>query len=181
MHPPPPQVLAPAPAAAPVQSPVPAPDSAVVPPHTEPAQHGHSSASQANTSADPVLADWWNDQVQQLLQAQKIQAMTRELAMQSQLVIRTDHEWTLQVERESLTSDANLERLQAALHTLGHQAALKVHIGPVSDNPALRVAREQQRRMKQAEQEVMSHPLVQQLMQTFDAKIVPGSIKPLAP
>jgi DNA polymerase-3 subunit gamma/tau len=179
VHQPSPQVLAPAPVAAPVQSPV--PDSAVVPPHTEPAPDGHSSASQANTSADPFLADWWNDQVQQLLQAQKIQAMTRELAMQSQLVSRIDHEWTLQVERESLTSGANLERLQAALHTLGHQAALKVHIGPVSDNPALRVAREQQQRMQQAEQEVMSHPLVQQLMQTFDAKIVPGSIKPLAP
>jgi DNA polymerase-3 subunit gamma/tau len=107
--------------------------------------------------------------------------MTRELAMQSQLITRAPDMWLLQVERDSLTSGANLERLQTALQTLGHQAVLKVQIGPVSDSPAQRMAREQQLRMQQAEQEVMSHPLVQQLIQTFDAKIVPGSIKPLAP
>ena len=169
-----PQVSAPALPASPVPVSETAPLTAnVVTPDIEPSP---AVPSQANPEAD-----WWNDLVQQLLQAQTIQAMTRELAMQSQLITRTEDVWTLHVERESLTSSANLERLQTALQTLGHQTVLKVHIGPVSDSPALRVARQQQLRMQEAEQEVMSHPLVQQLMQTFDAKIVPGSIKPLAP
>jgi DNA polymerase-3 subunit gamma/tau len=123
----------------------------------------------------------WHGLVEQLLLAQKIQAMTRELAMQSQLITRIDDKWTLQVERESLTSPANLERLQTALQSIGHELTLNVQIGAVSDTPALRMALRQQQRLEQSEQEVLSHPLVQQLMQTFDAKIVPGSIKPLAP
>ena len=130
------------------------------------------------TQADAGL---WHGLVEQLLQAQKIQAMTRELAMQSQLVAQQDTVWTLQVERESLTSAANLERLQAALQSLGHAVSLNVQIGAVSDTPALRMAQRQQQRMQEAEQAVLGHPLVQQLIQTFDAKIVPGSIKPLAP
>ncbi len=149
-------------------------------PHTEvsPANPMHSTEQ---APAAHAQAELWHSLVEQLLQAQKIHAMTRELAMQSQLVTRQDTAWTLQVERESLTSAANLERLQAALLSVGHEVTLNVQIGAVSDTPALRTALQQQQRLQQSEQEVLSHPLVQQLMQTFDAKIVPGSIKPLAP
>ena len=146
--------------------------------HARPAEAMHSPEQTAEAHAQ---AELWHSLVEQLLQAQKIQAMTRELAMQSQLVAQRDTAWTLQVERESLTSPANLERLQTALQSIGHELTLNVQIGPVSDTPALRMALRQQQRLQQAEQEVLSHPLVQQLMQTFDAKIVPGSIKPLAP
>ena len=146
--------------------------------HARPAEAMHSPEQ---TPAAHAQAELWHGLVEQLLQAQKIQAMTRELAMQSQLVAQQDTAWTLQVERESLTSPANLERLQTALQSIGHELTLNVEIGPVSDTPALRMALRQQQRLQQAEQEVLSHPLVQQLMQTFDAKIVPGSIKPLAP
>ena len=146
--------------------------------HARPAEAMHSPEQ---TPEAHTQAELWHSLVEQLLQAQKIQAMTRELAMQSQLVAQQDTAWTLQVERESLTSPANLERLQTALQSIGHELTLNVQIGPVSDTPALRMALRQQQRLQQAEQEVLSHPLVQQLMQTFDAKIVPGSIKPLAP
>ena len=146
--------------------------------HARPAEAMHSPEQMPAARAQ---AELWHSLVEQLLQAQKIQAMTRELAMQSQLVAQHDMAWTLQVERESLTSPANLERLQTALQSIGHELTLNVQIGPVSDTPALRMALRQQQRLQQAEQEVLSHPLVQQLMQTFDAKIVPGSIKPLAP
>ena len=146
--------------------------------HARPAEAMHSPEQ---TPEAHTQAELWHSLVEQLLQAQKIQAMTRELAMQSQLVAQHDMAWTLQVERESLTSPANLERLQTALQSIGHELTLNVQIGPVSDTSALRMALRQQQRLQQAEQEVLSHPLVQQLMQTFDAKIVPGSIKPLAP
>ena len=146
--------------------------------HARPAEAMHSPEQ---TPEAHTQAELWHSLVEQLLQAQKIQAMTRELAMQSQLVAQQDMAWTLQVERESLTSPSNLERLQTALQSIGHELTLNVQIGPVSDTPALRMALRQQQRLQQAEQEVLSHPLVQQLMQTFDAKIIPGSIKPLAP
>ena len=86
----------------------------------------------------------------------------------------------LQAERESLSSAANVERLQTALQAHGHAVQLQVQSGAVSDSPAKRIAQQQQQRLQQAEQAVMNHPFVQQLMQSFDAKIVPGSIKPLS-
>jgi DNA polymerase-3 subunit gamma/tau len=167
-----------------VESVSPAPDAApeIEKPqlHASPAETMHRP-EQKQAPASHADAELWHGLVEQLLQAQKIQAMTRELAMQSQLITRIDDKWTLQVERESLTSPANLERLQTALQSIGHELTLNVQIGAVSDTPALRMALRQQQRLEQFEQEVLSHPLVQQLMQTFDAKIVPGSIKPLAP
>ena len=135
---------------------------------------------QATSTADAALGDFWLGLVQELSQGQKIQAMTRELAMQAQLVSQQDNQWVLQVERESLASAANVERLQSALATSGHPISLQVQLGPTTETPAMRITQQQQQRMQQAEQTVMSHPLVQQLMQTFDAKIVPGSIKPLS-
>jgi DNA polymerase-3 subunit gamma/tau len=135
---------------------------------------------QVLSKADTALGDVWFALVQDLAQGQKIQAMTRELAMQAQLLSQHDMQWVLQVERESLASAANVERLQNALADSGHAVSLTVQLGAVTDSPAMRITQEQQQRMQQAEQSVMNHPLVQQLMQTFDAKIVPGSIKPLS-
>ena len=132
------------------------------------------------SEADTSLGEFWYQLVQQLSQAQTIQAMTRELAMQSQLVSKQDTQWVLQAERESLSSAANVERLQTALQAHGHAVQLQVQSGAVSDSPAKRIAQQQQQRLQQAEQAVMNHPFVQQLMQSFDAKIVPGSIKPLS-
>lgn len=174
--------------APPSQPAAPAPATAAVAPDIEQTQSPASPTVPAKTMLSPehvpvdnAAAELWHGLVEQLLQAQKIQAMTRELAMLSQLVSHKDTVWTLQVERESLTSSANLERLQAALRSLGQEVILNVQIGAVTDSPALRMAQRQQQRLQQAEQEVLSHPLVRQLMQTFDAKIVPGSIKPSAP
>jgi len=138
------------------------------------------STDSASIQADTSLSDQWYGLVEQLMQAQKIQAMTRELALQSQLLQAGDSVWILQVERESLASTANVERLQSALQAQGQAVSLQVQLGAVTDSPALRMARLQQLRLQQAEQEVTSHPLVQYFIQHFDAKIVPGSIKPLS-
>jgi DNA polymerase-3 subunit gamma/tau len=114
-----------------------------------------------------------------LVTAQKIQAMTRELAMQSQCVQREATRWVLQVERESLVSPANVERLQNALHEAGHSVTLVTQIGDVTDSPAIRLAQKQQQRLSDVEEEILNDPVVQQLITEFDAKIVPGSIKTL--
>ncbi len=141
----------------------------------------------ANPSATPTatlqpttLGNDWLEVVQQLVKAQLIQAMTRELAMQSQLVQQDATAWVLQVERESLNSPSNRERLQLALQALGHAVSISVQLGPVQDTPAKRITTQQHERQQAAEAEIMNDPLVQQLIRDFDATIVPGSIKPLA-
>jgi DNA polymerase-3 subunit gamma/tau len=128
---------------------------------------------------DSALGQVWFEIVEQLVNAQKIQAMTRELAMQSQLMHQEANRWVLQVERESLVSVANIERLQQALHEAGHTVSLVTQSGTVSDSPAVRWAQRQQQRLSDVEEEILNDPVVQQLISEFDAKIVPGSIKTL--
>jgi len=133
----------------------------------------------ASETSDSTLAEAWFALVEQLVTGQKIQAMTRELAMQSQCVQREATRWVLQVERESLVSPANVERLQNALHEAGHSVTLVTQIGDVADSPAIRLAQKQQQRLSDVEEEILNDPVVQQLITEFDAKIVPGSIKTL--
>ena len=116
-----------------------------------------------------------------MVKAQLIQAMTRELAMQSQLVRKDAGNWLLQVERESLNTPNNQERLQLALQSLGHAVTLSVQLGPVQDTPAKRITAHKLERQQAAEAAIMNDPEIQKLIQDYDAKIVPGSIKPLAP
>jgi hypothetical protein len=46
--------------------------------------------------------DFWHATVQQLVAAEAVTALVRELALQSQLVARDTGHWMLRVERESL-------------------------------------------------------------------------------
>lgn len=123
--------------------------------------------------------DFWHATVQQLVQAEAITALVRELALQSQLVGRDEGHWLLRVERESLNQPVPRERLQAALRAAGHEVALSVEIGGVSDSPARRNAAAAARRQQEAEQAIHDDPFVQQMMRDFGARIVPGSIKPV--
>jgi DNA polymerase-3 subunit gamma/tau len=124
-----------------------------------------------------VLGEQWLAVVQDMVKAQLIQAMTRELAMQSQLMAQTDGVWHLQVESESLNSASNRERLQLALQSLGHAVTLQVAQGPVQDSPARRITARQQQRMAQAEADILNHPSVQRLINEYDAKIIPGTLR----
>jgi len=131
----------------------------------------------ALTPSDSPLGEQWLSVVQEMVKAQLIQAMTRELAMQSQLTAQADGVWHLQIESESLNSASNRERLQLALQSLGHVVNLQVMQGPVEDSPARRITALQQQRMAQAEADILNHPSVQRLMNEYDAKIVPGTLR----
>jgi DNA polymerase III subunit gamma/tau len=165
--------------AAKAAAPISKPAVAAEPPAKLPAPANPSATSTA-TLQPTTLGNDWLEVVQQLVKAQLIQAMTRELAMQSQLVQQDPTAWVLQVERESLNSPSNRERLQLALQALGHAVSISVQLGPVQDTPAKRITTQQHERQQAAEAEIMNDPLVQQLIRDFDATIVPGSIKPLA-
>ncbi|HCY14518.1 MAG: DNA polymerase III, subunit gamma and tau [Curvibacter sp. GWA2_64_110] len=124
---------------------------------------------------------FWHLTVQQLVAAEAVTALVRELALQSQLVARDGEHWLLRVERESLNSPTSRERLQNALRAAGHAATLSVEIGRVSDSPGKRNAAAAAEKQQAAEKLIYEDPFVQTMMRDFGAKIVPGSIKPIDP
>jgi len=140
-------------------------------------------AREAATGVPTVVrtpdGDFWQATVQQLVEAEAITALVRELALQSQLVGRDEGHWMLRVERESLNQPTSRERLRAALEAAGHAVQISVEVGPVSDSPARRNAQAAAQRQHAAEQIILNDPFVQRMQREFGAKIVPGSIKPV--
>jgi DNA polymerase-3 subunit gamma/tau len=122
--------------------------------------------------------DFWHATVTQLVVAEAISALARELALQSQLIARDVDQWVLRVERESLNQASSREKVQAALAALGHGVKLAIEIGVVVDSPARRNKIAAEARQRAAEEAIRSDPEVQALMRDFDAKIVPGTLRP---
>ncbi|KRD26149.1 DNA polymerase III subunit gamma/tau [Acidovorax sp. Root267] len=122
--------------------------------------------------------DVWHATVRQMVVAESITALVRELALQSQLVARDGGHWLLRVERESLNQPTARERLRAALEAAGHATQITVEVGVVIDSPARRNAAAAAERQRRAEEIVNNDPFVQSLMRDYGARIVPGSIKP---
>jgi DNA polymerase-3 subunit gamma/tau len=123
--------------------------------------------------------DFWHATVQSLIAVEAINAMVRELALQSQLVARDTDQWLLRVERESLNQSGSRDRLAAALAAAGYPVRLVAEVGRVSDSPAKRNAAAAAERQLAAEKIIFDDPFVQSMMREFGAKIVPGSIKPI--
>jgi DNA polymerase-3 subunit gamma/tau len=130
------------------------------------------------------LGDRWAVRVRELCESGAIGALVRELAMQAQCVAFDESaspaRFTLRVERETLRSAANGDKLQAALtQALGRPVQLQLEAGVAEDSPARRDAAERARRQAEAEQIIHDDPLVQALMAQYKtARIVPGSVKP---
>ncbi len=123
---------------------------------------------------------FWSQTVRQLVAAEAVTALVRELALQSQLMARDTDQWQLRIESESLNQGTARERLQAALNAAGFAVKLVVEIGKVTDTPAQRNAAVLAEKQKAAEELIHSDPLVQAMIQNFGAKIVPGTIKPIS-
>ena len=131
-----------------------------------------------------ALGDRWHRVVLDMNERGVINALVRELAMQSQCIAIDDAAtpalWRLRIDRESLRAPAQHEKLQAALsEALGCAVRLEVDAGAARDSPAMRANAERDRRQAAAEQSIHNDPLVQALMAQYaTARIVPGSIKP---
>ncbi len=160
-------------------------DAAVVAmPVREQAEPSVALEPQAQNHAVPQIVatpegEFWHQLVMEMSVAETINALVRELALQSQLVARDTDTWMLRVERESLNSPMSRERLQKALETAGYPVRLTVEVGRVQDSPAKRNAAAAAERQAGAEAIILNDPYVQSLMRDYGAKIVPGSIKPL--
>ena len=165
-----------------------APAPAVVPP-VEPAPPVSAPAADAaplpqatvaaTAAMNSTLGDFWADCVQQLIQAEAISALVRELALQAQLLAQDAQGWHLQVPRSSLTQEQTVQRLAAALAQAFACPGLQVQVGPVQDSPALRHQAQAQARQRGAEAIVANDAQVQALIAQYGATIVPGSIRPL--
>jgi DNA polymerase-3 subunit gamma/tau len=131
------------------------------------------------TGVQTPEGDFWFDTVSALLASEAITAMTRELALQSQLVTRDETQWLLRLDRESLNQPNNRDRLTVALNNAGHAVTLLVEVGTVADTPARRLLAAQAERQRQAEDTIMADPFVQTLMRDYGGKIVPGSLQPM--
>ena len=142
------------------------------------------AASAATTMASPAddagaLADTWHRTVNQLVAADSVAALTRELALQSELRSQSGGTWLLRVERESLNQPAARDKLQAVLQTALGEPALRlaVELGSVTATPARCNAAALAERQKAAEALIHGDPFVQDMVRNWGAKIVPGSIK----
>ena len=126
----------------------------------------------------------WAELVRQMIDASRIQAMARELAVQAQCIVFDERaeplRCVLRVEREMLRAPVHAEKLQAALaDTLNRAVRVEVEAGVAEDSPSKRDAAERARRQAEAEQIIHDDPLVQALMAQYKtARIVPGSVKP---
>ena len=107
------------------------------------------------------------------MEAEAINALVRELALQSQLIARDTDHWMLRVERESLNQPASRDRLQARL-AAGHPVTRRRNWGVVTDSPAKRSAVAAAERQRLAEEIIWNDPFVQSMMRDFGAKIVPA-------
>ena len=144
-----------------------------------PAARVMADASAPRTS----LGDTWSAVVNQLVNAEAVAALTRELALQSELCSQDNGLWTLRVERESLSQPAAREKLQAALQACLSEPGLTlaVQIGAVSDTPARRNAAALAGRQREAEAQIQGDAFVQEMIRDWGAKIVPGSIRSVSP
>ena len=131
----------------------------------------------------PVMSesgDIWADLVTQLVVADAVKNMVRELALQSQLVAQDGELWTLHVESPSLNNPANIDKLQTAINATRAGAPLihlTVEIGMVSDSPVRRNQLLLKERQAQAEALIHNDPFVQDMVRHWGGKVVPGSIK----
>ena len=146
-----------------------------------------SAQTSAQTSAeDTALADRWHALVLRLDRQRAVQALPRELAFKSALLGVDEGQgrevWRLQVDSESLRGDAHRDKLAAALSAeLGVAVHIELLAGAPSDTPAQREQQARARRQARAEDTIRSDEVVVDLLAQFkSARIVPGSIKPIA-
>jgi DNA polymerase III subunit gamma/tau len=135
-----PTVVTPAPSAAPPTAP--ASTLMAVPIREQGAGSSRLDSRIAAVEPDAHHEDWVQ-LVQQLLDAQALQGMVQQLAVQSQCVEKGASHLTLRVSQASLKSDNARDELQAALQGMGRAEALVIEVGPVQDSWTRRQTRGQ--------------------------------------
>lgn len=133
-----------------------------------------------------AMGDRWAEMLRPVVASGSIVALVRELALQAELIAVEQREgftfWRLRVERESLRTNALRDKLQTALQSaIDPMLKLELEAGVPIDSVSKRDAAEREAAQREAEQLIQGDPAVRALMAQFrTARIVPGSIKPIA-
>jgi DNA polymerase III subunit gamma/tau len=134
-------------------------------------------------AAIPAINDWPS-----FAAALPVTGFAAQLAAQSMLVAQEANKILLRVSAKQLADKSNVIKLENAIAQFtGARCHVTVEVGELTapDNaPAPATAHQRSEeakaaRQRAAEEAVYNDPLVKDLMQTFGATVVPGSIKPL--
>jgi DNA polymerase III subunit gamma/tau len=137
------------------------------------------SIEKAATSAQSATAINFDGDWTSFSSRLPLAGLTRELAMQSELLSHDATQFKLRVPKSTLLAAGALEKLQAALCVaLGRTIKVETELGTVSNSAALNAARDKSEKQQAAEQAAASDDLALQLMQKFGGQIVPGSVRP---
>ena len=145
-----------------------------------PAMSGAATLAAVAPLVKTQLGNTWSELVSQLVSAELVAALVREVALQSELRSQEGDVWLLRVERQSLSQASTAEKLQIALQKLLRletAITLQLEVGPVTDTPAQRNTAAQVERQRIAVETIDQHPFVQDMVQKWGARVVPGSIK----
>jgi DNA polymerase-3 subunit gamma/tau len=106
--------------------------------------------------------------------------LAQQLAFQSELTEVAGRALHLRVPLRQLADAATTDKLRQTLtEHFGTEVQLHVELGPVGTTAASLAAQAAAARQQAAEQAIASDPLVRELIDEFDAQILPGSVRPL--
>ncbi len=135
---------------------------------------------QAPKDASPAATETdWPKLVNQL----SLSPGAKELAHYCTVETQTDERWVLLLnpQHDHLLTERRQSGLEKALRAkLGKPVKLQIKLAESSqETPAVLRERQHQEKIEAAEQAIAEDETVRALMETFDAKIVPGSTKPV--
>ncbi len=144
-------------------------------------QQAEPTAPADAASVGGASVDW-----REMIESLAISGMVKQLAVNCVLNELAGNRvaLTLDSAHHSLLTPRAQQRLQQALADyLDRDIHLEIQVGDTPakvETPAKAVAREQDERQQQAEQSIEQDSFVQAMKETFNAEIVPGSVKPVA-
>ncbi|MEX3606552.1 MAG: DNA polymerase III subunit gamma/tau [Burkholderia sp.] len=131
--------------------------------------------------AMPLDAIGYQGEWPQLAASLRLKGVAYQLAFNSELTSLEGGSLKLVVPVPQYADAAQVAKLKAALaEALGKPMELSAEVGPARRTAAALDAVERARRQREAEQEIGADPFVQQLIRDFGARIVEGSVKPVA-
>jgi len=133
----------------------------------------------------PVPAIGWDGNWPALAASLPLRGVAQQLAFQTELVDCTSDgasaTFRLRVPVDTLRASGNSEKLCAALQERFPAVRVNVdtEIGPVWYTASAEARARREQLQREAEETVAADPFIQALEQTFDAFVVPGSVRPI--
>jgi len=144
---------------------------------------GKGAGSQQAVPPDHARKGWDGDWPT-LAAALKLKGATQQLAQQTELIQVKQEDsgmfFHLRAPMGTLCTSTNVNRLSSVLtEYFGKTVKVTTEVGKVEATANQNNINKRAEKQTQAEQAVNNDPYIQALLQEFDAKIVPGSIKPI--